>query len=243
MFFAGTEPWVARRVGEPAVLDEDLAVGYLVAAGIGPDQTVGIAGVHTEVLNWRAIARAVQPDVRRPGRIPSPFPYLPATPQELLVAYLDIVGVEPVDAYSAQVTEDAARDFQHAEDAQHEDRELAFNTRSNTGTKQPCTDGKDRPRLIGGSRVVVVYRDSEAYAKGRARWASYERDVLLAALHHETYLRRPVEAPPSTPYGGGAVGKTLRGAEKVYNAIDPDFRGLDDWDRLAPHRYCWPPTA
>src|SRR3954470_11623400 len=49
------------------------------------------AGVHTEVLNWRAIARAVHPETNRRHLVPSPFPHLPSTPQELLRAYLEIV--------------------------------------------------------------------------------------------------------------------------------------------------------
>ena len=46
-------------------------------------------GVHIEVLNWRAVAAAVHPKINHPPPVPSPFPYLPATPQELLRAYLD----------------------------------------------------------------------------------------------------------------------------------------------------------
>lgn len=41
--FAGTDHWVARAVGEPSVLDEDLALAYLAQAGIGPEQCLGVA--------------------------------------------------------------------------------------------------------------------------------------------------------------------------------------------------------
>ena len=38
VFFAAETPWVSRRPGEPRVLDEDLALAYLLRAGIGPEQ-------------------------------------------------------------------------------------------------------------------------------------------------------------------------------------------------------------
>ena len=43
VFFDGEERWVARRTGEPSVADEELVLAYLVAAGIGPEQCLGIA--------------------------------------------------------------------------------------------------------------------------------------------------------------------------------------------------------
>ena len=36
--------------------------------------------------------------------LPSPFAYLPLTPQELLRAYLGIVGIAPQDSYGVQIT-------------------------------------------------------------------------------------------------------------------------------------------
>ena len=153
--FGADEPWVRRRDGEPAVLDEDLALAYLERAGIGPEQCLGIsrfleishhsgssegstsytvtrvtgvhafhprglgagafdalrserpllagpmAGVHTEVLNWGAIARAIHPETHHrhpPVALPPPA----GTPQELLRAYVEIVGVRPGDCYSAR---------------------------------------------------------------------------------------------------------------------------------------------
>ena len=70
-----------------------------------------VAGVHAEILNSLTVARAVHPDTHRLPLVPSSFPYLPSTPQELLRAYLEIVGVRPGDSYSAQVTEDDPRDL------------------------------------------------------------------------------------------------------------------------------------
>ena len=39
--------------------------------------------------------RGAHPCSPHPPSVPSPFPYLPATPQELLRAYLEVVGVQP----------------------------------------------------------------------------------------------------------------------------------------------------
>lgn len=191
------------------------------------------AGVHTEVLNWGAVARAVQPQTGHPFSVPSPFPYLPSTPQELLAAYLDIVGVNPFDAYSAQVTEDDARDLLSHFKAG------PMSGSTNRGQSQPCADGKDRPRLAGGARVVIVYRDRPEYAEGRQRWAAYEREALLSALDHGTHARRPVEA---MEFGslGGATRKLLRFAEKVADFVDTDETS-DPYEKVPPHRYCWPP--
>lgn len=293
--FAGTDHWVARRVGEPSVLDEDLALAYLLQAGIGPEQCLGIArhlsirnhgggddgigstpslvtgvhvfqpaglgasaleqlraacplplasgpppGVHVAVLNWRDIARAVHPETQKPFAVPSPFPYLPSTAQELTRAYLEIVGVGPADCYSAQVTEDRPRDVRAT--GSKLGGLVSYNT--NVGEKQPCADGKDRSRLAGGSVVVIAYRDREAYAAGRERWAAYERDVLQATLANGTGAWRVVEKPDYAD-GRGLGPRLLRTAERVGSVIeffDGDPVGDDPFDDIAPHRYCWPPV-
>jgi hypothetical protein len=41
--FAARERWVARRPGEPSILDEDLGLEYLRAADLGPEQCLGVA--------------------------------------------------------------------------------------------------------------------------------------------------------------------------------------------------------
>src|SRR5699024_1070812 len=63
-------------------------------------------GVHVEVLNWAAVAAVVRRDSHDLAEIPSRFAYLPSTPQELLTAYLEVVGVWPGDCWSAQTTRD-----------------------------------------------------------------------------------------------------------------------------------------
>ena len=143
IYFDAEATWVARRIGEPSVLDEDLALAYLAQAGIGPELTLGISrhvtidprggdseasdsrmtarvrGVHAfhprsvggNVAHEHGRRRAARPPggpargrprrARQLGRdragrpprapaapwLPSPFPYLPLTPQELLRAY------------------------------------------------------------------------------------------------------------------------------------------------------------
>src|SRR5690606_2752964 len=108
------------------------------------------------------------------------------------------VGVRPDDCYSAQVTIDVTKDVLDREDAGW------FTATSTQGERQPCVDGKDRPRLAGAARVVVAYRDRAEYAAGRARWDAYERDVLQAQLDQRTGTRRPVQPMELGSLGGGA---------------------------------------
>lgn len=286
-FFQANERWVARGVGEPSVLDEDLALAYLGHAGLGPEQCLGISrllqigqagggegetsytlakvtgvhawhvagladgvfdrlraarpiavgpvpGVRVEVLNWSAIAAAVHPQTHKRFTVPSPFPHLPSTPQELLRSHLQIVGVRPADSYAAEVTEDEPRDLTGVGSAGF------MTTRTNVGEEQPCADGKARRRLTGGSRVVVVYRDREEYAAGRERWAAYERDVLEASLANGTGVRRPVEQLDWVERLPGPARGLLKSAAWVADFIDGD--GDDPFADIPPHRYCWPPS-
>lgn len=282
----GDATLVARRSGEPSVLDEDVAIALLDRAGIGPERCAGIArlvrtvdrsgdqdnvdgytmvhvvgvqvlgpaelpdaarrfvadgplrlppgdpaGVHVEVLNWRAIALAVHPDSQAPRPVPSPFPHLPSTPQELLTAYLQVVGVHPSDTYAASVTEDRPRDLRT--------RSSGWITKgTNRGAALPCADGRERPRIHGGAVVVIAYRDRPAYAEGRSRWGAYERDVLESDLAQRTGARRPVEEAPA-----GGIHRVLRGIDDVIATIDVFTDYDDDFSRVPPHRYCWPPSG
>ncbi len=185
-------------------------------------------GFHVELLDWRAIADIVHPQSHKPSLVPSPCPHLPGTPQELLRAYLEIVGVQPAHCYSAQVTEAVANDIQGRGKAGW------FSTSTNVGSKQLCADGKERRRLFGGSQIVIVYRDDPAYATGRERWASYQRDVLLGDLSDAQSARRPVERLDILDRLPGGV----RGVVKTANWFISDG---DPWDKIPPHRYCWPP--
>lgn len=191
------------------------------------------AGVHAEVLNWFAIARAVHPETHRRHLVPSPFPHLPSTPQELLRAYLEIVGVRPEDSYSVQVTEDDPRNLTGVS------RKGPITLGTNRGEEQPCADGELRPRLTGGGRVVVVYRDRAEYAEGRGRWTAYEREVLDAALSHGTRVREPVNGPDFLERG--ALGRLLGAAGAVYDFVE-GIPNDDPFAKIPPHRYCWPPA-
>ncbi len=136
------------------------------------------------MLNVGEVVRAVHPRPQDPVPVPSPFPYLPANPQELLRMYLEVVGVRAADCYSAQVTVNSYRELSGR---------ILDEGSTNMGPKQPCADGKDRGRIHGAEHVVVTYRDSPDYAEGRARWAAYQQEVLLAHLERQTHVRLPVE--------------------------------------------------
>ncbi|MDA0163619.1 hypothetical protein OM076_25320 [Solirubrobacter ginsenosidimutans] len=274
--FAADDHWVAKRVGEPSVLDEELALAYCVGAGIGPEQCAGLArisefrsiqsgddhinpvctlvrgvvalhpptgrddfarmraaaplylhppaDVRVEVLNWAAIARAVHTRTLHPPETPSPFPYLPSTPQELLRAYLEIVGLHPQDCYSAQATVDGVHGLSGAH--------------SNTGPKQPCVDGKDRMRAHGCRQLVFVYRDRPEYEQGRARWAAYQHEQLQSRLERGTGARRRIESDEL----GGMLGKVARAAELIDRLHwDNWFEGAEE--DIPRYRYCWPPLS
>ncbi len=210
------------------------------AARLAADAPLGLPhgappGVHTEVLNWRAIAKAVAPRTGTPFLVPSPFPYLPSTPQELLIAHLDVVGVSPADCLGAQVTIDREIDVL--------DREGGgwASAVSNVGRPQPCVDGEDRPRLAGATHVVVAYRDRPEYAERRGRWTAYQRDVLRADLAKRTGARRPVP-----PMDLGSLNKGLRSTLQAAGAVTAFVTGMpggpEKFDEIPDARYCWPPT-
>lgn len=277
MRFDGEERWVSRRKGEPTVLDEDLALSWMAAAGITPERCLGIArevvmqaseswfgqsdlsntssdvyarvlgvsvfhtagaapaprgpitvpfdgvaGTHVEVLNWAAVADAVHPRRHRAPETPSPFPYLPATPQEVLTAYLEIVGVLPADCFGAAVTIDEFSECGEIR-TRREDQISWASLKLTDAAKLPCADGQMRRRLHGGTRIVISYRDTPAYREGRVRWLAYQRDVLFARLHHKTRARRPI----ADAYDDmGFVGSVLRRAEKISNS----------WERITSLR-------
>jgi hypothetical protein len=276
--FVADDRWVARRVGEPSVLDEDLALEFCVEAAIGPELCLGLArvsefrtlrfgpeddymrtivkgvvaihpeelsgayhrmrdaaplplpdpaaqGVHVEVLNWEEIGRVVHPKIHHPPAVPSPFPYLPSTPQELLRSYLEVVGVRPGDSYSAQATVDQPQALVQG----------GLLT-TNLGPRQPCADGEDRMRTHACEQVVLVYRDRPEYAEGRERWAAYQRDVLQAHLERGMRLRPRVTVDDLSDIPSGLLREAVRVAEAI------DRIELIGAEQLPPYRYCWPPV-
>ena len=186
-------------------------------------------GAHTAVLNVEEIERAVHPRAQDPTPVPSPFPYLPANPQELLRMYLEVVGVRAGDCYSAQVTVSTPRELTGR---------ILEEGVTNMGPRQPCADGKDRTRIHGAEHIVISYRDRPDYVEGRVRWAAYQEEILLAHLERGIGTRRPVENLFGTTSDSSLIraGATLlRGAERISTS----------GERRAPppYRYCSPPVA
>jgi hypothetical protein len=274
--FAAKDVLVARRPGEPAPLDEDLALHVLASAGIGPERTLAIArdvsitkregssddsgmriearvdGVHVlatppvpaigaplalrdgppdgvvvDVLQWDAIAVAVHPVRQHRAPLPSPWPYLPLTPQELLTAYLEIVGVSPADAYSAQVTHDRPFDLMGRTSMKRGVR------RTGGGPDLACADGKPRRRMAGGHHIVVAYRDAPAYAEGRTRFDAYAEGELEVQLRRGLNLRAAVPKPTS---------KLMKTVDRVADVVDFLTGDMGTEDGFAAPRYCWPPA-
>ncbi|WGX96530.1 hypothetical protein [Nocardioides sp. L-11A] len=199
-------------------------------AAARPLQAVPPPDVQVTVLNWLAIRKVVMPRTDQRPVVPSPFPYLPSTPQELLQAHLEIVGVRPQDCYSAQVTQDQVGD-------------IIGGTAQVTTTgaeSEPAADGQVRRRFRGGSRIVVAYRDAPQYAAGRARWAAYERDVLQARLAVDTAVRAPVDR--QSALDRGVLGALVRGVEAVGDIVTGYGWDSTDFDQIPHFRYCWPPA-
>jgi hypothetical protein len=213
---------VALHLEEHSGADQRMRDEAPLPLSSGPDAA---AGVHVEVLDWEAIAGVVHPEMHEPPSVPSPFPYLPSTPDELLRAYLEVVGVDPSDCYSAQATVDRMRHLVPG----------GFLT-SEAGRRQPCADGKERTRLHACEYVIVVYRDAPAYAAGRERWEAYQRDVLAAHLERGVRLRRPVVDDDDLSYVPGP----LRGAVRVVETLSN--LELVGQEEPPPFRYCWPPA-
>jgi hypothetical protein len=196
-------------------------------------------GVHVEVLNWAAVAAVVHRDSHDLAEIPSRFAYLPSTPQELLTAYLEVVGVWPGDCWSAQTTRDQPGNLLQA-GASGGDGGWDERVR---GEPLPCADGVLRRRVQGTTLVVVAYRDRPSYAEGRERWDAYQRDILQADLRLETGSWRPVQdgLHPGVPKLFKGAAKALDTVEKV--ASWEDRLTLREGVDFKPHRYCWPPTT
>jgi hypothetical protein len=144
---------------------------------------------HLEILDWEAVAAWVAPDRFREARVPSPVPCLPGDWKELLVAYLEVVGLRSEDCYGVQPT----RSAWSAWSAGLGDLSAAGLGTLRSPGKRACVDGKARERLNATEHVVVAYRDRPAYQEGRARWRAYQEEVLHARLDHRTDKRPPIE--------------------------------------------------
>ena len=273
---AAQDVLVVRRPGEPAPLDEDLALHLLAGAGIGPEQTLAIArdvsitkrdsgpensdariearvgGVHAprdpagpraggapwdlsegppegvvvDVLQWDAIAVAVHPLRQHRAPLPSPFPYLPLTPQELLTAYLEVVGVSPGDAYSAQVTHHQPFDLMgrhEREVGRAPDRRRA---RPPVRRREAAQADGGRPphrdRLPRRARVRRGPRALRRLRRGRAQGA-------------------PAARPEPPRRGAQPQSRLLRTIDRVADVAEFLSGEMGQEETFVPPRYCWPP--
>jgi hypothetical protein len=211
------------------VLVTGAATAALSSAASAPPWRIGEGppdGDWLEVLHWDAIAKAVQPVRQQRPPLPSPFPYLPLTAQELLRAYIEIVGISPADAYCAQVTHDRPFDLMERTSTK------AGVRRTGGGPELPCADGKLRERMTGGHQVVVAYRDSPEYAEGRERFEAYAQTELQAHLRRNLCLREPVPEPAS---------RVRRTIERVGDVVDFFSGDPTPEENFVAPRYCWPP--
>src|SRR3954453_6612714 len=137
---------------------------------------------HLELLDWEAVAAYNAPFRGGGRRVPAPPPHLPTDAQELLSAYVEVVGLRPEDCYGVQLTRG---------------REGVVADLSLASLRQNFS--ADKSRFHATEHVVLAYRDSEALREGRARWSAYQRDVLRARLDHLSGVRPPVAAIPPRP--------------------------------------------
>ena len=163
--------------------------------------------------------------------LPSRFAYLPLTPQELLRAYLEIVGVAPHDSYGAQVTYDKPLDLlgrtQHELACAQDDRRRRAALRRRQGRACACTAA-----LTSCSPTATARPTPRAARAGLA----YEEAVLQADLSHGTEPRRPV---PAREYGMGKLrAHASTGSPTLVSVFDPD---VSNDPGPPPPRYCWPP--
>jgi hypothetical protein len=196
----------------------------------------GVAGTHVEVLNWAAVRRVVHPRPQKGPETPSAFPYLPSTPQEVLLAYLEVVGLRPSDCYGTEVTVNEMSGYGPVTSTTGESLSMD-DLRFGGYEESVCVDGKSRTRLQCGSLVVVSYRDRPEYAEGRNRWRAYQDNVLFARMHLKTGARRVI----ADEFEGATGGDALRALSKIGRVVDraTSFTTQPDHFRVNL-RYCQP---
>jgi hypothetical protein len=196
----------------------------------------GVAGTFVEVLNWAAVRRVVHPRPQKGPETPSPFPYLPSTPQEVLLAYLSVVGVRPGDCYGAEVTIDQMGAYAPATSTNDESLSTD-DLRLGGYEKSVCVDGKARTRLQCGALIVISHRDRPEYAEGRERWHAYQNGVLFARMHLKTGARRVIE----DEYEGMPGSGVLRAVDRIGRAWDQVTSLTAQPDLFRENlRYCQP---
>ena len=196
----------------------------------------GVTGTYVEVLNWAAVRRVVHPRPQKGPETPSPFPYLPSTPQEVLLAYFEVVGLRPSDCYGAEVTVDEMSAYAPVTSTSSESLGMD-DLRLGGYEDSVCVDGKSRARLQCGSLVVVSYRERPEYAEGRNRWRAYQDDVLFARMHLKTGARRVI----ADEFEGVTGAAALRVVSRIAGALDKVTSLSSQPDRFRVNlRYCQP---
>lgn len=208
-----------------------------VPAGLVDVPPGGVTGTYVEVLNWAAVRRVVHPRPQKGPEIPSPFPYLPSTPQEVLLSYLQIVGLRPGDCYGAEVTVDEMSGYGPVTSTTSESVSVDDLRLGSGYEESACADGKSRTRLQCGSLVIISYRDRPEYAEGRNRWRTYQDTVLFARMHLKTGARRVIE----DEFEGVPLGGALRAISRVADALDRVTLSNKQPDHFRVNlRYCQP---
>jgi hypothetical protein len=114
--------------------------------------------VQMDLLDWTTIALAVTPDWTAAPGATTAYPQLPASAEELLLRYLTIVGLDPVDTFGVSCSV-------------FEEQSACFAAGS---------ESAERGRSAG--MVALVYRDRPTYAEGRARFEQYRAQELGVPL-------------------------------------------------------------
>ena len=147
--------------------------------------TVGPPPFYAEVLDWEAVAAWVAPSRYTGPRTPSPLPHLPSSWEELMIAYLEVVGVRSEDCYGVQITRAAT-------ESGLPDLSMAAFARNIRGSGD---------LMHAAELLKFAYRDRAEYQEGRARWRAYQDEVLHAQLDHRSGQRAPLDTeyrpPPS----------------------------------------------
>ena len=189
------------------------------------------AGVRVELLNWDAIAAVVHPVRQHRPHLPSRFPYLPLTPQELLRAYLGIVGSRAAGQL---------RRAGHLRPAARPDGPLEHQLARAQDDRRRRAAVRRRQAARAHARRRARRRSPTATARPTPRAAGAgpptRTTVLQADLSRGTEPRRPVPA-----------GRTGSRPQRTVNRVADAVVGLRS--RRAhrpgppPPRYCWPPAG
>ena len=227
--FNRADHWAVRRLGEPSVLDEDVAGALAASARLEPEDCFGlprllqVRATETEDSKfWNAHVEGILAFARKP-LAPAQEQLLAEAPpsswEELTDDYLEVVGVRSEDCYGVQATR--------------------------AGTKSDLADlslASFRSNARGGHElihaaelVVIAYRDRAEYEAGRTRWRAYQDEVLHARLDRLSGRRPPLDSeyrpPPSF----------LSEVFDMFNPLDPmhafpQVFGRRDRPQLGP--YC-----